>query len=103
MVQVVDVLKHCPPPLLLHDTPELLNRIQRAAVLRQIPRPHSIVESIFDRSSVVYAQVVHVHHCFPLDLPDHLDDEVLEGLLVVGPADELVVHQPLLLADCGND
>ena len=52
---------------------------------------------------MVYAQVVHVHHCFPLDLPDHLDDEVLEGLLVVGPADEFVMHQPLLLADGGDD
>ena len=81
----------------------MLNGIKDAAVLRQIPGQHSLVESIFDRSSVVYGQVVHVHHCFPLDLPDHLDDEVLEGLLVIGATDELVVHQPLLLTDRGDD
>ena len=103
MVQVVDVLKHCPSPLLLHDTLEVLNWIQRAAVLRQVPRPHSLVESIFERSSVVHGQVVHVHHCLPLDLPHHLNDEVLEGLLVVSPANELEVHKPLLLADGGDD
>ena len=51
----------------------------------------------------MYGQVVHVHHCFSLDLPHHHNDEVLEGRLVVGPADELVVHQPLLLADRGDD
>ena len=41
-------------------------------------------------------------YCFSLDLPHHLNDKVLEGRLVVGPADELVVHQPLLLTD-GSD
>ena len=97
------MLQHRPSPLLLHYTPEVLNGIKDAAVLRQIPRQHSIGEAQSDIQSVVYAQVVHVHHCFPLDLPDHLDDEVLEGLLVVGPADEFVMHQPLLLADGGDD
>ena len=81
----------------------MLNGIKDAAVLRQIPGQHSIGEAQPDFQSVVYTQVVHVHHCFPLDLPDHLDDEVLEGLLVIGPADEFVMHQPLLLADGGDD
>ena len=81
----------------------MLNGIKDAAVLRQIPGQHSIGEAQPDFQSVVYAQVVHVHHCLPLDLLDHLDDEVLEGRLVVGPADELVVHQPLLLTDRSDD
>lgn len=81
----------------------MLNGIKDAAVLRQIPWKYSIGEAQPDFQSVVYAQVVHVHHCFPLDLPDHLDDEVLEGLLVIGPADEFLMHQPLLLADGGDD
>ena len=81
----------------------MLNGIKDAAVLRQIPGQHSIRKAQSDIQSVVYAQVVHVHHCFRLDLLDHLDDEVLEGLLVVGPADDLVVHQPLLIADRGDD
>ena len=97
------MLKHCPSPLFLHYTPDVLNGIEDAAVLRKIPGQHSIREAQSDITSVVYAQVVHVHHCFPLDLPDHLDDEVLEGLLVIGPADEFVMHQPLLLTDRGDD
>ena len=81
----------------------MLNGIKDAAVLRQIPGQYSIGEAQSDFQSVVYAQVVHVDHCLSLDLLDHLDDEVFERRFVIGPADELVVHQPLLLADRGDD
>ena len=99
MVQGVQVLQHCSPPLLLHHQPQSLYRIQGAAVLGEVSLHHPIVEEVPHPLGIVDAQVVHVDNSLTLDLPHHLMAEVPEGRCCVGTTHQHVVHQALLLAD----
>ena len=81
---------------MLDDVPNLLNRVEVAALRRQeLLLEVDLVEELLDQLCLVHAEVVHDHHALVVEaLGKQASDKSMEALCVIGPSECGSVQEP---------
>ena len=104
ILQLLDVELQTLAPSSLQEGPEALYRVELAAVRRQVHQLEVLVVDVLKLFREVDPQVVvHDYDSLALALLLEADQEVLEVVRVVVLIDDMIVDQPLLLADGADD